>query len=342
MLDYSALRAVAAVVQTGSFEKAARSLNVTPSAISQRVKQLEERLGVVLIARGTPCTATEKGEWLCRHMENVGMLEGELLEQLPALAEPGAPPQRVTLHIATSADSLGTWFLSALANFAKRSPYLVHVTTDDEEHTAEWLQRGRVIAAVTSVEKPIQGCRRLSLGALRYHATASPDFMARYFAGGVTAAAMANAPALTFNQKDRLQDRWIRQMLGADLAFPTHWLPSTQSFVDASLSGMGWGMNPAQLVHAHLQSGRLVELVPGTPLDVPLYWQVNRLAADRLAELTREVVETAKRHLLAGAAATDARMDQPGGSSPPASGTALVKKPPRRGNKMPASSVNGR
>ena len=77
MLDYPALRAVAAVVQTGSFEKAARVLNVTPSAISQRVKQLEERLGAVLIERGSPCIATEQGEWLCRHMDNVGMLEGD-------------------------------------------------------------------------------------------------------------------------------------------------------------------------------------------------------------------------------------------------------------------------
>ena len=61
MLDYSALRAVTAVVQTGSFEKAAGVLNVTASAVSQRVKHLEERLGAVLIARGNPCTATTQG-----------------------------------------------------------------------------------------------------------------------------------------------------------------------------------------------------------------------------------------------------------------------------------------
>lgn len=298
MLDYSALRAVSAVVQTGSFEKAAGMLNVTPSAVSQRVKQLEERLGIVLIARGNPCTATEKGAWLCRHMENVGMLEGELLKQLPGLVDPGEPRQRVTLHVATNADSLGTWFVSAVSNFAKGSEYLLNIAVDDQDHTAEWLQRGRVIAAVTSLEKPIQGCRRTSLGALRYHATASPDFVARYFAGGVTPGAIMNAPALTFNQKDRLQSRWIRQTLEEDLTFPTHWLPSTQGFVDASLSGMGWAMNPTQLVREHLEFGRLVELIPDTPLDVPLYWQINRLAADRLTELTREVSTTAKRHLL--------------------------------------------
>lgn len=83
MIDYSALKAVAMVVQTGTFEKAARALNVTPSAISQRVKHLEERLGVVLIERGSPCTATEKGDWLCRHIEQVGMLERELWRNYP-------------------------------------------------------------------------------------------------------------------------------------------------------------------------------------------------------------------------------------------------------------------
>ncbi|MBB3975444.1 LysR family transcriptional regulator (chromosome initiation inhibitor) [Rhizobium azooxidifex] len=297
MIDYPALRAVATVVQTGSFEKAAAVLNVTPSAVSQRVKQLEERLGVVLIVRGSPCTATEKGGWLCRHMENIGMLEGELMEHLPALADPEEPRQRVTLHIATSADSLGTWFLSAMSNFSKRSTYLVNIAIDDEDHTAEWLQRGRVLAAVTSLEKPIAGCRRTSLGTLRYHATASPEFMSRYFGDGVTPEALRRAPALTFNQKDRLQNRWIRQAFGQELTFPTHWLPSTQGFLDGSLSGMGWCMNPAPLIGQHLRSGRLVELVPDSPLDVPLFWQINRLAADRLVDLTSEVAATAKSHL---------------------------------------------
>jgi LysR family transcriptional regulator (chromosome initiation inhibitor) len=298
MLDYAALRVVQAVVQSGSFEKAAALLNVTPSAISQRVKQLEERLGIILVVRGNPCTATEKGDLLCRHMENVGMLEGELLEHLPSLAAPDAPGQQVTLRIATNADSLATWFLEAMANFSRASPHLLNIAVDDQDHTAEWLQRGRVIAAVTSLEKPIAGCRRFSLGALRYHATASPAFMARYFPDGVTPQAIANAPAMTFNHKDRLQADWIRRTLGRDVNHPTHWLPSPQSFLDASLSGMAWGMNPAQLTREHMRAGRLVELVEDTPMDVALYWQISRFAADRLAALTREVVGVAKRHLI--------------------------------------------
>lgn len=294
MIDYAAAQAVALVVRTGSFERAARELHVTPSAVSQRVKQLEERLGVVLIERGAPCVATETGAWLCRHMEHVGLLERDLLAHLPGLGDPAAPAERVTLHIATNADSLGTWFMPAIAAFSRASDCLVNVAIDDQDHTAEWLRRGHVLAAVTSLAKPVGGCRVTPLGVLRYHASASPAFVAAHFRDGVTAATLAKAPGLTFNQKDQLQHDWIRQALGTGVAYPTHWLPSTQSFVDAALAGMGWGLNPALLIEAHLRAGRLVELVPGATLDVPLYWQISRLAADRLADLTRHVVATAR------------------------------------------------
>lgn len=300
MIDYPALRVLLAVVQTGSFEKAAAILNVTPSAVSQRITQLEERLGTALVLRGTPCTATEKGDWLCRHMENVGMLESELLEHLPDLSDRDSPEQQVTLRIATSADSLGTWFLEAMADFSKSSNYLLNISVDDQDHTAEWLERGRVIAAVTSMEKPVAGCRRYSLGALRYHATASPEFVRRYFPDGVTPQALARAPSITFNQKDRLQADWIRRTFATDVNAPTHWLPATQGFLDAALLGMGWGMNPIHLTEHHIKAGRLVELISGTPLDVVLYWQISRLAADRLTGLTQKVIEVARRSLVGG------------------------------------------
>lgn len=294
MLDYAALAAVAAVVQTGSFERAASLLNVTPSAVSQRVKQLEERLGTVLISRGAPCSATEQGAWLCRHIEHVGMLEKELLQNLPRLTERDAPALKVTLHLATNADSLGTWFLKAICDFANASDYLLKIEVDDQEHTAEWLQKGRVLAAVTGHGKQVQGCRMTRLGSLRYHATASPDFIARHFAEGVDAVSLSKAPALTYNQKDRLQEQWIHQICGRSVNHPTHWLPSTHAFVEASLCGTGWGMNPAVLVADHLQSGRLVDLAPGTVLDVPLYWQVNRMVDDQLSGLTEAVIAAAR------------------------------------------------
>jgi LysR family transcriptional regulator (chromosome initiation inhibitor) len=63
---------------------------------------------------------------------------------------------------------------------------------------------------------------------------------------------------------------------------------------------MGWGMNPDMLVRDHLASGDLVELVADTALDIPLYWQVNRLAAERLKPLTQAVVDVARGVLVQG------------------------------------------
>jgi LysR family transcriptional regulator (chromosome initiation inhibitor) len=298
MLDYFALKVLQTVVQSGSFERAAAILNVTPSAVSQRIKHLEERLGTTLVVRGSPCQATEKGLLLCRHMEQVGILESDLLKSLPSLALGEQVQQRVTLHIATNADSLATWFLAAAGEFTQSSDYLIRFALDDQDSTAEWLKQGKVVAAVTSAGKPVPGCRQFSLGALRYHATASPSFVARYFSNGVTAHALAKAPSLTFNQKDRLQLNWINQILGVNINVPEHWLPSTHGFVEASVTGMGWGMNPIHLAKEHIEAGRLVDLVPGQNLDIPLFWQVNRLAADGLSSLTKTIVEAAKRSLV--------------------------------------------
>lgn len=44
MLDYPALAALAEVLRRGSFEAAAAALHVTPSAISQRIRALEDRM----------------------------------------------------------------------------------------------------------------------------------------------------------------------------------------------------------------------------------------------------------------------------------------------------------
>jgi LysR family transcriptional regulator (chromosome initiation inhibitor) len=135
------------------------------------------------------------------------------------------------------------------------------------------------------------------LGRLNYLAVASPDFVRKYFAAGVTAASLARAPSLRFNRKDRLQARWARRLCRRDVDFPTHWFPSTQAFTDASIASIGWGMIPEAMVREQLKSGALVEVVPKTPLAVRLYWQHSRLQVPVLSRLTRAVIQAARNDL---------------------------------------------
>jgi LysR family transcriptional regulator (chromosome initiation inhibitor) len=291
VLDYAALAALAAVVREGSFERAAQALHVTPSAVSQRVRLLEERVGCALVVRGQPCRATEVGQHLCRHLAQVRLLEHDLQDVLP-VAAPTA--ERARLPVAVNADSLASWFAPAAAQYAATAPVLLELTVDDQDHTAERLRSGAVLAAVTALAQPAAGCNSQALGTLRYLAVASPDFMARHFADGVQARSLALAPSLLFDRKDQLQARWVRRQCRKAVPLPCHLLPSPQAFVEAGLAGMGWGMQPLPLVQPLLAVGRLVELVPGTPLDVPLYWQHARAASALLDGLGRAVVAAAR------------------------------------------------
>lgn len=297
MLDYAALNALAAVVREGSFERAARALNVTPSAVSQRIRALEERAGCVLVVRDQPCYATDAGRALCQHLDRVRLLEHELQGALPAalVAEDGGgEAPRVPLPLAVNADSLGTWFAPAVARFAAGAPVLLQLSVDDQDHTAEWLRSGAVLAAVTGVGSAPAGFSSQPLGAMRYVAAASPAFVARYFAQGVNAASLARAPSLQFNAKDALQARWVERQCGAQPALPRHNVPSLQAFVATCVAGMGWAMQPQTLIQAELQAGTLVELVPRTPLDVPLHWQQARAGSVLLEGLTRCVMAAAR------------------------------------------------
>lgn len=238
MLDYAALHALATVVREGSFERAARALNVTPSAVSQRVKLLEERIGGALLVRGQPCVATEAGLQLCRHVERVGMLEHELRDALPVLGA-GEAGERVTVRVAVNADSLATWFVGAAAAFSQQHGALLDLTVDDQDHTAERLRSGAVLAAVTALAQPVAGCNSEALGTMHYVAAASPAFVQSHFAKGVGARTLAQAPSLVFDRKDALQARWVRRICHREVETPRHWLPSPQAFVEAARAGMG-------------------------------------------------------------------------------------------------------
>lgn len=274
MLDYPALAALTEVIRRGSFDAAAAALTVTPSAISQRIKGLEERMGAVLIHRGPPATGTETGLRLMRHLDQVRLLEQALTDDAPDPA---------TLRIAVNADSLATWFLPALTPH----PFLYDLVVDDQDHAQDWLRRGEVTAAITSGAAPAPGCDRWHLGHMRYIATATPDFAARWFPDGATADALTRAPTLTFNRKDRLQTSWATARAGCPVTLTGHLIPAAEAFAQATRLGIGWGMNPERLIADDIAAGRLVAL--GPPLDVPLDWQVQRLMAPRLANLTAAI-----------------------------------------------------
>ncbi|KQN98578.1 MULTISPECIES: LysR family transcriptional regulator ArgP [Stenotrophomonas] len=289
-IDHAQLRALAAVIREGSFERAALALNVTASAVSQRIKALEERVGKLLVRRTTPTEATAEGQVLVRLAEQTALLERDAFERI-GLSDADLP--RASIPVAVNHDSMETWFPEAALAFAKAGSTTLDLHTEDQDHTVALLRQGAVLGAVTTLSEPVQGCQIHALGSMRYAATCTPEFHARHFAKGVTAQALAQAPVLVFNRKDDLQARYAQRLTGSQqsLHAPTWWIPSTRAFVHANLGGLGWTMNPLPLVRRHLDSGRLVYVKARAWEDIPLYWQHWKGEVASMVQLTRAILQ---------------------------------------------------
>ena len=271
-----------AVITDGSFEAAARTLHVTPSAVSQRIKALEQAVGQVLVRRAKPCEPTEAGRALVRLAGQIALLEREALDAARGTPAGGG---RTRIAVVVNADSLHTWFLPALAALPAQPALSLDLHQDDQDHTADLLRAGTAMAAVTAQHVAVQGCRVEKLGAMRYRAVAA------------TPVDPATEPMILLNRKDRLQHRYLSTVTAGDREPPIHYVPAAAAFVDAIRLGLGWGMVPEQIADDDIAAGRLVELTPGKHLDVPLYWQCWRMESTALTALTTAVRAGAARAL---------------------------------------------
>lgn len=302
--DPEQLATLAAVVAGGTFDSAADALGLTPSAVSQRIRALEQQAGQVLVLRTRPCRPTSAGEVLVRLAGQQAALEAEARA---ALAGRTGPVGR--LPVAVNADSLATWFVPVLTGLP--DDVTIEVRREDQDRTARLLRDGTVMAAVTGDGRAVQGCRSVPLGAARYRAMASAAFVGRHLPGLVVAdedrgpgdrariaRALAAAPAVAFTSDDALQHRFVAGLGrrgggpadAAHLLQRVHHVPSSSAYVTVIAAGLGWGMVSEQEAEHLAPSGVLVDLVPGAWLDVPLWWQRWAIRTRALDELSDRVV----------------------------------------------------
>lgn len=293
-LHLDQLRTLVSVVDLGSFEAAASFLHITQSAVSQRIRALEDSAGRILLRRDRPITATSSGETVLRTARQMLHLEQSLFGE-PAEAD--SPQDYVTLSVACNSDSLATWFLDAMTDLPASGNVVFDIHREDESLSSELLRRGEVMAAVTSVATPVQGCRAIPLGSMRYLACASPGFVARHLRDGSPTAALGRAPIVDFDRSDAHQAHHYRSLARRQPSGPRHFIPSSHDHVRAIVAGLGWGLLPEQLATPWLVTGEIVEVSPDRPLDVPLYWQHWKLQSPDLDALTAAVLDNARAEL---------------------------------------------
>ena len=301
--DPAALECLAAIIEEGGFERAAQRLNVTQSAVSQRLRALEAQVGSVLIVRSRPLRPTSAGQLLLKHTKQLRLLRADLERDLQELAPsaPGGHRQDERISVAINADSIATWAMGALHDLVRQRLPL-EIIVDDQDFTQEWLRSGQVLGCVTTLKQALRGCKMVPLGAMHYVAVASASYAQQYLPRGLTPHNFREVSFLSFNRKDDMAAEFVARAFGLKRVALNHlFVPGSEAQMRAVAAGWAVGVMPELMAREALHSGELVNLAPGHSLPIQLYWHCWNLESVVLDALTGALTSTAAQALEAPA-----------------------------------------
>ena len=299
--DPAALECLAAIVEEGGFERAAQRLNVTQSAVSQRLRALEAQVGSVLIVRSRPLRPTSAGQLLLKHTKQMRLLRADLERDLQELAPsaPGGTREDERISIAINADSIATWAMGALHDLVRQRLPL-EIIVDDQDFTQGWLRSGQVLGCVTTLKQALRGCKMVPLGAMPYVAVASAAFAQQYLPQGLTPHNFREVSFLSFNRKDDMASEFVARAFGLKRVALNHlFVPSAEGQMRAVAAGWAVGVVPELLARGALADGSMVDLAPGRALSIELYWHCWNLESELLDALTAALTGAAAQALVA-------------------------------------------
>lgn len=245
----------ARVVQEGGFSAAARSLDLTPSAVSKLIARLEARLGVRLLVRTTRAlTLTEEGE--AYHHAARRILQD--LNDADQEAAGGAVRGRLRV---SATIPFGTMFVApAMPAFIARNPHLIvdlSFTDGIVDLVAE-----KTDVAIRMGNLPDSGLIARKLGQSRRVVCAAPSYLARK-GRPETPADLAQHDCLTFNFR-RARPSWPFRQDGRDIEQPVTGslvVNNGETMKQMALAGAGIARVGVFHVAAEIAAGALVPLL---------------------------------------------------------------------------------
>ncbi|HHU8186878.1 TPA: HTH-type transcriptional regulator ArgP [Escherichia coli] len=265
-IDYSLLKNLDLVIKQKGFYRAARTLGISQSAISQKIKKLENQCGVQLITRTSPPHLTDYGQKLAGLLYHVNIFEHDVLNL-------DANKSIVTIPIAVNSDTLATWLIPALCVFLKNPSIRLDIKVDDENKNLKRLLKGEVVGCISSQPQAIIGGLCDYVGSLDYIFCATPEFYSRYFSQGVSKENLLKAPIVSFNHDTDMHHKFLQQYFGlVPGTLQSHIVSSSEAYVTMLLQHLACCMIPKQQISFELASGKIINLSPEFEQKVKLYW----------------------------------------------------------------------
>lgn len=291
MWNYQHLEVFETIIRLGSFQYAAKALHITQSAVSQRLKVLEDEVGVRLLIREQPIRPTSYGEQLLKHVALVKNLENDLELNVSKTKR----DEYKTLLIGVNGDSLATWFLDAVKEVVKKENFLMHTIIENEDLTFSRLRKGEVVGCVSSRSKQLPGCDVEKLGVINYRLACIKEFKDKHFKNGLSLEALANAPAMIYDNYDYMHSLFLEKNLKLkNINFPHHLIGNSHAFLNLVLKGMSYGMIPEIQAKEYFKDGTLIDLIPKKVWKQELFWHHQRGLDKSLKKFSNALVKNGK------------------------------------------------
>lgn len=291
-VDYRGLQALFTVLDSQSFEVAAKKLCITQSAVSQRIKSVENFYGTPLLIRSTPYKPTQLGEYLMGHYKRTLFLEQVLSRQLEDEIA------KTKISIAVNTDSLESWFMDFVEENDIFDNVVMEVIVHDETITLDYLRKGIVDACLSNSSKALNGCKSTFLGFMDYVLVASPEFKKKYFGGKDCLNNLLNAPAVIYDRYDQLHTLYLEEFFKCkELPKQCHIIPSLSGLRQFALKGMGYVVISKNDVEDDLRNKSLVQLYETKILKIPLYWHSWAIEIPIYKTFNRSIIEYARQKL---------------------------------------------
>ncbi|WP_052245407.1 LysR substrate-binding domain-containing protein [Halocynthiibacter namhaensis] len=276
------LKAFEAAARLGSFQAAAASINVSPTAISHHIRGLEAALNVKLFSRSArQVRLTDEGQTLS---DGVSKAFRILETSVNAVADKGAQSK---VRIAMGPSIASRWLMPRFAAFCEAFP----------ETVLELVQTPLLVSPqnvdadifITWGDGSIPGMVSDPLIRVKAAPVASPDFLKKH--GHPTAPHDLQGYPLV-HQRDTLGwNAWfLHHGIHLDTPLTGSVIEDTNVVLQAALAGQGVVMGWLPLINEELRAGRLVQLYAAIPSENRAYYLVRRKSPSN-ASLTREICD---------------------------------------------------
>lgn len=283
------------IVEAGSFNEAAKKLDIPPSTLTRRVQKLERQLGCKLLLRSAHRTKpTQEG---LKYFEQCRPLL-YALEQATQKLDEAFNQISGSLQVLAPTNLANGPLASAWVEFMQQNP-LIKLSLILSNHTEDLIGRGADLA-IRIGKQPDSSLNMRKLGTIANLLVASPDYI-------------QNAPKLTIDNLDKHQlivanplSTWTLKHKENNNAFritpnPCFQVNDLDLAIKTALSGIGILFCPLSLCHNYIEQGELIPVLTdweNEPREIFAVWSQQQFLPARVRALIDFLVLYVKKHPL--------------------------------------------